>query len=238
MARFLHPRPLSVGPTVAVSVAMLLAIGVPGAMLAADPHNAPVVGVDSGWHRYVEDLRIPFWDGVNAVLNWLGYTGALITHVVLSLLLMLRRRPVAAAFVATAGFAALGLTQLAKALVGRPRPADATVMTETGSYPSGHVSATTAVLVVLAILVGRLWMWLFSTLGVLSMMFSRTYLSAHWLSDTFAGAVLAAVVVFLTWLAFQRVCIMENTDARRILAWLSRAERRQRAAGQTGSAPQ
>ncbi|MCA4133257.1 phosphatase PAP2 family protein [Arthrobacter sp. M4] len=238
MARLFDPRPLPVGATVAVGSTLLLALAVPGFLLAADPLNVPFIGLDSDWHQWVEDLRTPFWDGVNAVLNWLGYTGAFAAHVLLSVFLMLRRRPFAAAFVATAGFAALGLTQLAKWLVGRPRPADAVVLTDTGSYPSGHVSATTAFVVVLALMVARAWLWILSTIGVLAMMFSRTYLAAHWLTDTFAGAAIAAVVVLLIWLAFQKVCVRENTDARRMLTWLSRAGRRRRAAAQGESAPQ
>lgn len=237
MARLLDPRAIPMARAVIWCTALLLVVAIPGGMLTADPHNVPFIDFDSGWHRYVEELRSPLLDGINAVLNWLGYTGALIFHVLLAVALLLRRRPMMAAFAATACFAALGITELAKAVIGRPRPADAVVLTDTGSYPSGHVSATTAFLVVAALLIARLWFWLVAGFGVLSMMFSRTYLAAHWLTDTFAGAVLAAVVVLLTWLAFQKICVTENADARRILSWLSRAERRRRAAGPAGSAP-
>lgn len=109
-------------------------------------------------------------DGVNVVLNWAGYAGGmLVFHVVLAISLVIWQRPMAAVFAALSGIVVLALTQLAKAVVGRDRPEGARVLSDTGSYPSGgHVSATTAFLLVLSILVGRWWMALMAVIGVIA----------------------------------------------------------------------
>jgi len=144
--------------------------------------------------------------------------------------LLLRRRPQTALFAAAAGIAVLAFTQVLKAGILRDRPDNTVVLTDTGSFPSGHVASTAAFLVVVALLVGRVWGWVLAGFGVLAMMVSRTYLSAHWLVDTVGSVCLAVPVVLLLWLLFQNICIQENRDARRLLTWRARASRRRRAA--------
>jgi undecaprenyl-diphosphatase len=190
----------------------------------------PFQGLDEGWARWIASLRNPFWDGINAVLNVAGYRGALVVHGLLVVALLLRKRPQTAMFAAAAGVAVLAFTQIVKAGILRERPENTIVLTDTGSFPSGHVASTTALLVVVAILVGRTWVWVLTGFGVLAMMVSRTYLSAHWLVDTVGSVCLAVPVVLLLWLAFQNICIQENADARRLLTWRARASRRRRAA--------
>src|SRR5438128_1807087 len=111
MARLLKPRAIPVAWVLAWSAAVMVAVAVPAGMLAADPLNVPFIELDSEWHRQVEQWRTPFLDGVNAVLNWFGYTGALTFHTALVAVLLLRRRPLAAAFATAAGLGALGITQ-------------------------------------------------------------------------------------------------------------------------------
>ncbi|WP_426997566.1 phosphatase PAP2 family protein [Pseudarthrobacter sp. N5] len=174
--------------------------------------------------------RSQFWDAVNGILNVAGYPGILVLHVVIAAALLLRRRPHAAVFTAAAGAVVVMSTQILKAGILRPRPENTVVLTDTGSYPSGHVATTAAFLLVVAILVGRVWTWLLAVLGSIAMMVSRTYLQAHWLTDTVGGLCLAAALVLLLWLAYQNICIQENSDARRLLTWKTRASRRRRAA--------
>jgi len=188
--------------------------------------------VDTRWQAFSFTLHTPFWDSVNSILNVAGYVGMLVCHGILAVGLFVWNRPMSAAFVTTSGIVALALTQLAKVVVGRERPTGAKVLTDTGSYPSGHVSATTAFLMVLAFLAGRWWMTSMAALGVVAMMISRTYLSAHWLSDVVGGACLAAGVVVLVWWRFQDICIQENATARRGPIWSTGASPRRRAGEQ------
>ncbi|MBT2586953.1 phosphatase PAP2 family protein [Arthrobacter sp. ISL-95] len=232
MIRVLHPRPRPGWLLVTPGVLLLCAFAVPGALIMAGQGEPAFNRVDTGWQSFAFTLHSPFWDGVNGILNWAGYAGMLAFHVVLAISLVIWQRPKAAIFAATSGISVLALTQLAKAVVGRDRPQGAKVLSDTGSYPSGHVSATTAFLMVLALLIGRGWMVLIAAIGVVAMMISRTYLSAHWLSDVLGGACLAAGIVLLMWWRFRDICIKENDSAGGKTIWAARASQRQRATEQ------
>ncbi|MHC6222943.1 phosphatase PAP2 family protein [Arthrobacter sp. MMS24-S77] len=228
MVRVLLPRRLNPGRTVVIATVLLAIAVVLGGMLLAEDQNPPFQGLDDASYGFMATIHTPFWDAVNLVLNWTGYTGMLIFHILLALALLIRRRPRLAAFSAVAGLTVMLLTQLIKWVLHRPRPINATVATDTYSYPSGHVSATTAFVLIVALLIGRGWAWLLAISGMLAMMISRGYLAAHWLTDVAGGACLASAVVLLLWLASQNICIQENTYARRALTWKSRAARRKR----------
>jgi membrane-associated phospholipid phosphatase len=231
MTRVLDPQRLPTGRILAVST-LLLTLGVIlGGLLLADVAQPPFLRLDEGWAGWIVALRSPFWDGINAFLNLAGYRGVLVLDGLLALALLLRRRPQTAIFTAVAGVAVVVLTQVFKAGILRTRPDNTIVLTDTGSFPSGHVASTTAFLLVLAVLVGRAWVWVVAAAGILAMMVSRTYVSAHWLTDTVGGVCLAAPVVLLMWLGYQNICIQENGDARRLLTWRARASRRRQAAG-------
>lgn len=235
MTRVLDPQRLSTGRVLAASTALLTLGAVLGGLLVADVRVPPFQDLDEGWGRWITSLRAPFWDGINGFLNVAGYRGALVVHGLLVVALLLRRRPQTAIFAAAAGVAVLAFTQILKAGILRDRPENTIVLTDTGSFPSGHVASTAAFLAVVALLVGRTWVWVLAGFGVLAMMVSRTYLSAHWLVDTVGSVCLAVPVVLLLWLFFQNICIQENKDARRLLTWRARASRRRRAGAHPGS---
>ncbi|WP_275777086.1 phosphatase PAP2 family protein [Paenarthrobacter sp. Y-19] len=229
MIRVLTPRKQPDWKLLAPGILLLCAFVVPGVMILAGQGQPAFNSVDTWWQAFSFTLHSPFWDGVNGILNWVGYVGMLSAQGVLALALVAWKRPVTALFVAGSGIATLALTQLAKVVVGRERPVGAKVLTDTGSYPSGHVSATTAFLVVLAVLAGRWWMTTLAALGIIAMMISRTYLSAHWLSDVLGGACLAAGLVLLAWWRFQDVCIRENASLDGRTIWAARASRHRQA---------
>lgn len=233
MVRVLLPRRLHRGRAIVAATVLLAVAAVLGGLLLTEDRNPVFQGLDDAWYGFAATLHTPFWDTVNLVLNWTGYTGMLILHILLASALLVRRRPRSAVLSAAAGLTVMLLTQLLKWVIHRPRPVGANVATDTYSYPSGHVSATTAFVLVVALLIGRGWAWLLAICGMLAMMISRSYLAAHWLTDVVGGACLASAVVLLLWLGFQNICIQENIDARRSLAWKSRLARRKRHAGNT-----
>ncbi|MEV7607538.1 phosphatase PAP2 family protein [Paenarthrobacter sp. NPDC089322] len=231
MIRLLLPRQRPSWQIITPAVLLLCAFAVPGGMILLGQGEPAFNQVDTTWQAYAFTLHSPFGDAVNAVLNWAGYVGILVFHFILVIALFIWQRPKAALFSSASGLTALALTQLAKAVVGRDRPHGAQVLTDTGSYPSGHVSATTAFLVILVLLIGRTWMKVVALVGILVMMVSRTYLLAHWLSDVLGGACLAAGTVLLFWAAFRNVCIKENEEADGLTVWQAKALRRRQAAG-------
>ncbi|XAS67428.1 phosphatase PAP2 family protein [Micrococcaceae bacterium Sec5.7] len=232
MIRVLSPRRFSPGRTVAACTVLLTLVVVLVGSLLADVADPAFQGLDDGWYSLMATSHSPFWDSVNGLLNLAGYQGILVLHVLLAAALLVRRRPQAAIFTAVAGAVVILLTQLLKAGILRAHPDTPVVLTDTGSYPSGHVATTAAFLLVLAILAGRAWVWALAVLGSITMMVSRTYLQAQWLMDTAGGLCLAAAVVPLLWLAYQNICIQENIDSGRLLTWKARASRRRRAAEQ------
>lgn len=83
-----------------------------------------------------------------------------------------------------------------KALVDRPRPPGSLVETTNASYPSGHAiaSAVTLIGVVMALTAGRRRLhWMVGAVVLAAVVaLSRTYLSAHWLTDVVGGTLLGA----------------------------------------------
>ena len=111
-----------------------------------------------------------------------------------------------AAGVVTAG--AIGVTgsESLKLFVGRVRPPGALVV-ETGfSYPSGHSMGAAALATALALLVitaeqrsraAARWAAVGAVTWILLMMWSRTALQVHWITDTVAGALLGVSAAIL-----------------------------------------
>ena len=61
---------------------------------------------------------------------------------------------------------------------------------------------------------GRAWMWISRAILSVAMMYSRTYLGAHWASDTIAGALLAVGLVLLLWALVKDKCLTGNVSPR------------------------
>lgn len=187
-----------------------LAIVLAGAVVVfATGNQPPFQGLDDGWYHLMVDSRTPWLTAANLVLNVVGNAGMVMYCAVLFLVLMIRHRRLAY-FTAVANLTALGLTHLIKFLVARPRPEDQLVHVDSGSYPSGHVSGTVAAMVTTAVVLGKVWMWISGAILSVAMMYSRTYLGAHWVSDTIAGALLGVGVTLLLWVALKDKCLGGN----------------------------
>lgn len=143
--------------------------------------------------------------------------GALFTLIIIPVALMIFGHWRSGLFVMAASFAGPGLvSQLAKNLVDRPRPATDEAAglygplftVDHGSFPSGHaVSMGVFVVVIMALIpaakVGMRRIWL--VIGLLlcaGMIWQRTLINAHWLSDSITGVIGGVGVGLIMWWAF------------------------------------
>jgi membrane-associated phospholipid phosphatase len=161
-------------------------------------HNGEPFTVDSDWMAAVLGGQLLPWLTPSLVLHEIG--AGLPAFVIASAVtgaLLLWNRPWGALYFASAAILSTGVVELLKNTIGRPRPAEALIDVGFGSYPSGHSARAAVIAVALGILIPRLWIWMLGTAYTLAMMFSRTQLGAHWLTDTVAGALTGAAVALL-----------------------------------------
>lgn len=190
---------------VPVAVVALLVIAAFGAYLRfAD--SSPL-GIDSWWGDVVRVTRgsAPYAIAVFFAEIGTAVGAAAIGAVAIALLLVLRRKRDAAS-VATAMLLGVAGSELTKALVLRPRPSGALYSTSGSSYPSGHSMGAAALACSLALVVWnadrvsegmRRLAWALAAAWTLIMMWSRTALHVHWLSDTICGALLGLAAALL-----------------------------------------
>ena len=77
-----------------------------------------------------------------------------------------------------------------------------------GSFPSGHTANAAVIVVSIGLLAHRLPVWAGGAAYVAVMGVDRTYLDAHWVTDTIAGAVAGAAIAALIW----SVALSRNRD--------------------------
>ncbi len=167
-------------------------------------HGQPPFITDVWWNTLLAAWASPFALALSQVMNFIGggLIGVFVMPAVIAVILVIMRRPWGAAYLVASSILSSAAVQLVKQTVGRARPDDILVTTDVGSYPSGHVAAAATTVVVLAILFPRLWVWIVGAAYVMLMAFTRTYLHAHWLTDTIGGAALGAGVSLILAAAF------------------------------------
>ena len=159
--------------------------------------------------------RAPWLTGVLRVITWLGSMAVIIPlAATVGLFFVVRRRrwrPLALLAAAIAG--AVGLYDIVKPLVSRPRPPQAIWIGHFrgASFPSGHAAQSIAFYTMLAIVLGagrsrraKTALWAAAALIVAVVGASRIYLGAHWLTDVLGGYALGAcwiAVVIIVMLA-------------------------------------
>src|SRR5919106_6239190 len=150
--------------------------------------------------RAVVPLHVNAW--INRVMTWItDLGGEIILLAVFGALVLWSHRARGALWtrffvVVMAG--ALALDNVVKPLVGRPRPVlDQLVGGRGESFPSGHATATTALMFAVAYYLTsgrsprtRALTWAMALLGSLLMGVTRVYLGVHWPTDVIAGVVL------------------------------------------------
>ncbi|TFC59828.1 phosphatase PAP2 family protein [Cryobacterium sp. TMT2-15-1] len=152
----------------------------------------------------VSGNRAPVWDSLALVMNSLGggLTGSVVAPGLLIGLLLFLKRPRAAGFALAVTVISGAAVHLLKWLFGRARPAeleDLLVRVDFGSFPSGHVANAATLAIILALLFRFCWVWLAGALYTALMMLSRTYLGAHWLTDTVGAALLGIGIAVAVW---------------------------------------
>ncbi len=146
--------------------------------------------IDVWWNTLMVDSSNAFLLSFSYAMDFLGagWFGIFAVPLGGTLALILVKRPWSAAYFLVAQAASAGLVQVLKRSFGRARPEEILVISDYGSFPSGHVAGAATLATAVIVIFPRLWVIIAGVVWVLAMAFSRTYLHAHWLSDTVGGA--------------------------------------------------
>jgi len=196
---------------------VLLALGVGLGAWVLARGNDPFM-IDAWWSELLATNRVEPLLWFSYAMNALGggWFGVFGVPILVAVLLVALRRPWAAAYFLAAEIVSAAIVQVLKHVFGRERPDDIIVVSDFGSFPSGHVANATTIAVALAVIFPRVWVVVAGAVWVLLMAFSRTYLGAHWLSDTAGGALVGAAAALLLAAAFAAPLARER--ARRMSA--------------------
>jgi membrane-associated phospholipid phosphatase len=186
------PRPLWVGLALLATVLLL------GAGIAFGLGEHPWQ-IDAAWQDFVSTTRGPVMLAFSYGMNFIGggWFAVFVVPGVGAIALLIARRPWGALYWVLAITVSAGIVQVIKRVVGRARPEDILVISDYGSFPSGHVANAATIAVALFMLFPRVWVAVAGSAWVVLMAFSRTYLGAHWLSDTLGGALVGAAAALL-----------------------------------------
>jgi membrane-associated phospholipid phosphatase len=167
------------------------------ATIAAPSARSVVQRVDDWWYRLMIDSQWPpLVDFAKVLSKLFGTAIDWPIRVAVTLAIVLRRHWLALiAWALTIAISELCIGSI-KGLIDRPRPPGSLIATSASSYPSGHAiaSAVTAIGIVMALTTGRRRLrWMIAAVIVAAAVaLSRTYLSAHWLSDVVGGSLIGA----------------------------------------------
>lgn len=187
---------------IVVGAAATLAFVVLRAVVALGGHEP--LGVDIWWNDLMVALTSDAW----LVVAWVpavvgGTIGMIVVGALLIAAFLWRGRRWDAATLAIAMVAVVAIGATMAAVIGRTRPADSLAESVATSFPSGHTAVATTVVVILGLVLRRRWVWVGGIAWVALMMWSRTYLHAHWLSDVVAGMLEGVAVATFVWACVQ-----------------------------------
>jgi undecaprenyl-diphosphatase len=183
---------------VAGALAMYLAAAALLVVMAFDAGRDAIQPLDDAWYDLMVWMETGPLTFLAEALDLLGSAAVQwAVRLAVAVWLAFRRRWVAlTAFVTAVVLVDLAIGPL-KEWYARPRPPDPLVETTNFSFPSGHAMATAVTVVAIVTVLfppgphRRLWEVRAATVAFL-MAASRTYLRAHWLTDTVTGVLLGA----------------------------------------------
>ena len=210
-----HPEQRRNLVMLAVGMALLAAASAFAAVMAADRMRPPTAGLDRWWLSVVTTWQSAPLTRAGEVLSYAaGPWGGTVVVAILVALLLWRRRIWTAVFLALAEACGSGASQLIKHLVERPRPPHPLVQADFGSFPSGHVITTIVVGLALAAALSRPGHRSLPLVAVaiatVLMMCCRTYLRAHWLTDTFESVLVGSGIALVLWSLFTPVLLRDQ----------------------------
>ncbi|MET0726367.1 MAG: phosphatase PAP2 family protein [Leifsonia sp.] len=208
--RVRRPAGLLIAGVATLAVFWLFALHV-----ATNPEHPFTQAMDDAWRRLVGSDHGPETGILPMFFQYLGEgPGAILLVLVVPIALIIVRRWRSALFFFTANIAvSLVVSQLTKNLVHRPRPAEdlenglfgPLFSVDHGSLPSGHSVTVGFVIVGVAALLpaGKraIW-WIVAALLAVGIVWQRTLINAHWLSDTIVGVAAGAAGTLILWWAF------------------------------------
>jgi len=176
---------------------MLVAATLLGAAIVFGYTEPP--GFDTWWNETISTYRADWMLSFALILNDIGggWVAIILVPLLMIIALLIARRWRAAVFAAVAFLASAGAVQLLKQIFGRARPEDMIVLSDYGSFPSGHTANAATIAVVLWLVFPRVWTAILGVLWIVAMAVSRTLLSVHWATDTLGGALVGAGVVLV-----------------------------------------
>lgn len=186
-------------PLISGLSALALALLLGALVVLRDPRNP--VYIDTEWMDELVEHRTSFWQIPALLMNYVGggIFAIFVIPILVLIVLLLLKRPWAALFYLLATVASAGVVQLLKNTFDRARPEQILVTSDFGSFPSGHVANAATMAAVFIILFPKLWVWLAGIAYTVIMLLSRTYLGAHWLTDTLGGLLLGVGVAIVLW---------------------------------------
>lgn len=179
--------------------ALALALLLGALVVLRDPRNP--VYIDTEWMDELVEHRTSFWQVPALVMNYVGggILAVFVIPILIIVVLLILKRPWAALFYLLATVLSAGVVQLLKNTFDRARPEQILVTSDFGSFPSGHVANAATMATVFIILFPKLWVWLAGIAYTVIMLLSRTYLGAHWLTDTLGGLLLGVGTAIVVW---------------------------------------
>ncbi|MEV4611463.1 phosphatase PAP2 family protein [Kitasatospora sp. NPDC049258] len=212
-------RPPTGPRTLALGVGCALAAAAIGAAVATEAGHPALQAIDDGWLHLMGGPHRGALRAAAGLLDLFGGPPGIVVPLALLAVLLVRRRWWSTLYFLTAYVGgSMVVVQVLKHAVDRPRPSAPLVRVDHGSFPSGHSFGAA----LLTVLVGALFVtpahrrpwWLFGGCFTAAMMWSRTWLHAHWLSDTAAGAAAGAATALLLWCAFAPLLRREARPAK------------------------
>lgn len=201
------------------ALGLLAAFALMGVAVAVAPSSPFTQGLDDWWRSVngaAPDSGAYTWF-LPMFFQHLGEAPGALLCLLIPIALAVVGRWRSALFFFSAYLVSMGILSTGmKNLVSRPRPAADEALglfgplfsVDHGSYPSGH-AVTTAFLVfgIAALLpqarpIARRTWWIIGAALMLGMMWQRTLINAHWLSDTLFGLVAGTAGTLLMWWAF------------------------------------